>query len=55
MNTWDGDVEEDRVKAGAIKSGPSDLRRRLTTVNASEAMYSGPGALYTWINIRTSP
>ena len=55
INTWDGDVEEDRVKAGAIKSGLSDLRRRSTAVNASEAMGSGPGALYTWINTRASP
>ena len=55
INTWDGDVEEDWVNAGAIKSGPFDLRRRSTAMNASEVMDSGPGALYTWINTRASP
>ena len=36
INTWDGDMEEDWVKAMVIKSGPSDLKRRLTAENASE-------------------
>ena len=36
INTWDGDMEEDWVKAMVIKSGPSDLKRRSTTEDTSE-------------------